>query len=79
VYNVDMNSNIPKLIEQKGWSRKEFVARCALAEMSMSTAYRLARGSLNVEFRSLLSAAKVLEMNVTELIDEQERNPGSIT
>ena len=65
-----MNSKIPELIEQRGWKKKEFVARCALAGMSVSTAYRLARGSLAVEFRSLLSAAKVLEVNVTELIDE---------
>ena len=65
-----MNSNIPKLIEQKGWSRKEFVARCGLAGMSMSTAYRLARGSLAVEFRSLMSAAKVLEVSTLELLED---------
>ena len=70
MYNLDMNSNIPRLIEQKGWTRKEFVARCALAGMSMSTAYRLARGSLAVEFRSLISAAKVLEVSTLELLED---------
>jgi len=36
----------------------------------MSTAYRLARGSLAVEFRSLMSAAKVLEVSTLELLED---------
>ena len=65
-----MNSKIPELIEQKGWNKKEFVARCALAGMSVSTAYRLARGNLDVELRSLMSAAKVLEVSTLELLED---------
>lgn len=60
-------NKIPELIEKRGWSKKEFIAHCALAGMSMSTAYRIARGDLNVKFTSLLTAAKVLEIDIEDL------------
>ena len=66
VYNISMNT-IPELIKKRGWDKKEFVARCALKGMGISTAYRIANGGVNVRIESLLAAARVLDMTATDL------------
>lgn len=61
-------SRIPQLLQQKGMSDKEFIARCMLADLSDYTARRLLSGETNLTTNTMLKVAKILDVNINELI-----------
>jgi hypothetical protein len=66
----ELKSHVPELLEKRGWNTKTFVAHCMLAGLGQETAYRLARGDVNVNIETVKVAAKVLGVeSISEVID----------
>jgi hypothetical protein len=61
-------SHVPRLIEERGWTKKEFTAYCMLAGLSDFTAKRLADGETDFNTSTLLVAARVLEKDISQLL-----------
>jgi hypothetical protein len=66
---VEYKSKIPGLIEEKGFTIKQFVAYCMLAGISQTTAYKMATGATDVSIPSLAAAAVVLKTTIGNLLE----------
>lgn len=66
----ELISHVPALLQKKGWTKKQFVARCMLANLGADVAYRVANGETNLTTRTLAIAAKVLgQKSISSLVD----------
>jgi len=57
---VRLISHIPALLERKGWDETIFAAHMMILRINRDTSKKLARGSTNVNKRTLEAAATVL-------------------
>jgi len=67
------HSKIPVLVKEKGLRSDAFLALCYQEGLGFSAARKLLNGSLNVQLRSLIIAAKVLQVKLTDLLGEDTR------
>jgi hypothetical protein len=69
----ELVSFVPRLLEEKGWNVKTFVAHCMLAGLSSDTAYRLARGETGFTVDTMKTVAEVLGVSsISNVIDIEQ-------
>ena len=65
-------SNIPALIDALGWDIDTFAGHCMIHGLHPDTAKKLADGSINVHYKTMKIAAKVLGVSMDDLTSEIE-------
>lgn len=68
---MKINEKIKRIRELKGWTQEQIAEKL---NMSISGYSNIERGGTNIQFTRLEQIAKILEMELSELVDLDERN-----